>query len=221
LAAAGEPDSNLARLALQTTDGKYDVDYIRRTYRPAAIRATREALERERRHPLNAAEPTLNGSLTAKVKAHLHTIGAAVRPDFTSDQATAWVDALTIKLSDLPASVATKATGRALHIAFEFPSEVEAKVRELATEHLERLARAAADLERIERMIAEASNPHRLPPRPPIPEGEKVVPDELVHKLQRGNPDSPNDGLGQMVVRLGLTLGHITPDQLLKEDEDQ
>jgi hypothetical protein len=85
---------------------------------------------------LGHLEPKLDGSLAAPVKAHLNTIIAAINPSLSGEQTTAWVNATLIKLADLSPTVLKKATARALHCAFGFAGEVEAKVRELAEEHL-------------------------------------------------------------------------------------
>jgi hypothetical protein len=209
LAHTADPNRDLARLAL-THVGDWDSPYLARKHGLAETRRTREALEVERAQKLSQMEPKLDGSLTAIVKSHLSTIGCAVRPDFTPQQATDWINALTIKLADLPPSVAAKATGRALHIPFQFPSDVEAKVRELADEHMDRLATAIARLKAVEKAITDAINPDRPKQiESPVKPGEKVLSDREVHELQRGGD------MTKMVLRLGMTLGYITPDQLL------
>lgn len=209
-----EPDRELARLLL-TADGA-DLDYaaLARKHGALATRTTREELERSRT-PLSSYEPNLDGSLSSVPRKHLNTIGCAMRPDLSPDQAQAWVDAEMIKLSDLAPHVVAKATERALHVAFEFPSQVEAKVRELAQEHMDRINGAIGRARAVERAIHEALNPRPALPEPePLRPGEKVVDDALVHKLQR----DPT-GMGQAVVSLGRSKGWITDDQLLPIDD--
>lgn len=208
-----EPDPELARLLLQTAIGDdLDYAYLGRKHASTA-RATREGLEQSL-VPLGQLEPKLDGSLTKPLHDHLCTIGAKIRPDLSSDQANAWVRALLVAFSDLPAHVAAKAARRALHIPFQFPSEVEAQIRELATEHMDRIRAAIGRARAVERAIHDALNPKpQLVDDTPLAKGEKVLPTDEVHKLQRLG------GACKAVVDLGVSKGFITPDQLLPPDD--
>jgi hypothetical protein len=124
------------------------------------------------------------------------------------------VDAVLIKLADLPPNVSAKATERALHIAFEYPSQVEVRIRELAQEHLDRIDIAIRRMEAVMAAIHQALNPKpRLRDDYTRHEGEAALPDHEVHELQR------TGGLCQAVLRLGLSRGFIKPDQMLDPDD--
>lgn len=206
---SGKADRELARIALSAPD--FDFAYFGRKFGPAITHATRDEMQRSLA-PLVQFEPKLNGSLTATLRAHLNTIGAKIRPDLSVEQSQSWVNALLIALSDLPPHVAAKATQRALHIPFQFPSEVEAKIRELADEHLARIATAIRRMDAVLAAINEALNPKpTLADQRPPEERDKALSDREVHKLQRGG------GPGPSIVRLGLTLGYIKPEQLIPD----
>jgi hypothetical protein len=209
---SGEANRELARFALG--EGDFDTQYMANKFGLANARATRDELVKSQT-PLLTYEPKLDGALTKRLHDHLNTIGAKIRPDLSSEQAQSWVSALIIALSDLPPHVATKATQRALHIPFQYPSEVEAKIRELADEHLARIAMAIRRMDAIKAAIAEALNPtHKaVEDKRPAEEREKALPDSEVHKLQR------QGGMGLQVVKMGLTLGYVKPEQLLPADD--
>lgn len=206
-----EPDRDLARTLLQPrVEGEHlDYGFLGRKHGLAAVRATKDELVRGRT-PLNQMEPKLDGSLSRRPKDHLTTIGCAMRPDLSGDQAQAWVMAELVKLSNFPPHVLAKATERALHLTFQFPSEVEGKVRELADEHMERIAAAIMRVESIERALNEALNPQ---PQLTDEKAGKPLTTEEVHDLQR------KGGVCKAVISLGLAKGYIAKDQLLPPDD--
>lgn len=208
----GEADRDLARTLLTAPD-QIDAAFIGHKHGAASVMATRAELERSLT-TLAHYEPKLDGSLASVPRRYLNVIGCAMRPDLSADQAQAWTEAMMFKLSDLPPHVLAKATERAAHVAFEFPSEVEAKVRELAAEHVERIKRAIRLAMSIEAALREAANPTRtaLPAEPTLQPGERVIDDATVQKLQRGN------GLGQAVLQLGIAKGWVLPEQLADDD---
>ena len=203
------PDRELAKLALSATEWD-SVEMARRFTSTKVVRDTRDELERSKT-PLVTYEPRLDGSLSATVRAHLNTIGAAMRPDLSGDQAASWVNAMLIKLSDLPPNVAAKATERALHVAFEFPSQVEAKVRELAQEHIDRIDQAIRRMAALIAAIHEALNPR--PRLTTTVDDDKPMDDAEVHELQR------KGGMCKAILNLGLSRGFIRPEQLLPPDD--
>jgi hypothetical protein len=203
-----EPDRELAR-ALLTADGdQLDRTYLATHYGAAIIRSTRQELERSQLS-LQHHEPKLNGSLTKPLRDALCAIGAKIRPDLSADQASAWVEAMLLALSDLPPHVAAKAVARAIHLPFLYPSEVETKVRGLAGEHLDAIRRAIHRAQQLEDMIRKAAHP----PQPQLTSHYQDGPLSLeeIHELQR-------KGL-TAVIKLGLANGHITEDQLLPPDD--
>jgi hypothetical protein len=138
------PNRDLAKLAMTADD--WDAAYLGSKYPGHVIADTAQQVELGLTVPLAHLEPKLDGSLAAPVKAHLHTIIAAINPSLSQEQVNTWVNATLIKLADLAPPVLKKATERALHCAFGFPGEVEGKVRELADEHLSKGKRAIARL---------------------------------------------------------------------------
>lgn len=206
-----EPDRELARALLQAT-GDMDWTSLGRKHGPGAVRATKAELERSLT-ALSHYEPRLDGSLSRTIRDRLCTIGAKIRPDLSPDQATAWVDALMIALSDLPPHVSAKAVERAVHVPFEFPSQVETKVRELAQEHMDRITAAIQRCAAIEQALKEALDPTpRIAPPEPLQPGDKVLDDDEVHDLQR------KGGMCKAVLDLGISRGFVLPDQLLPPD---
>jgi hypothetical protein len=203
-------DRELAQAVMSASD--WDSAYMATKHKSAVVRATREELERSTTISLLHFEPKLDGSLSAKVKAHLNTIGAVMRPDLSTEQAQSWVNAMVIKLSDLPPLVAAKATERALHVPFQYPSEVEAKLREFADEHVERIRMAVHRLKVTEQAIYEAMNPKpRIADNWTRKTGEPMTTQE-VHELQQTQ-------FGPGLISLGLKLGYITSDQLIPTEE--
>ena len=200
-----QPDRDLARAVMTATD--WDARYAVTKHQPASIRATRVELERTATVSLRHHEPKLDGSLCATIKGYLSTIGAKIRPDLSPDQAMSWVNAMVIALSDLPPNVAHKATERALHVPFQFPSEVEVKLREFADEHMERMATAIRRLKAMEDEINRAihGKPQLTDERPV--HGPVIETAEVRRMLSMG-------GTPAAVVSLGVKLGYITEDQL-------
>lgn len=209
-----EPDRELARALLAAVGDVVDYAYLARSHTAGQVGATKAELVRSQT-PLATIEPKLDGSQSRTLRDCLCTIGAKIRPDLSGDQASAWVGALMVAFSDLPPHVATKAAQRALHVPFEFPSQVEAKVRELAQEHMERIDIAIRRCDQLAREIADCLNPKpRLTRDPPPKPGEKTIPDDLTHTLQR----DPT-GMGRSILKLGMKLGYVLPDQLLPPDD--
>ncbi len=207
--AAPVADRSLARDALSQLE--WDSVQRAKDHKSATLRDTRTELERGLATPLKQFEPKLDGMLSAKVKGPLSTIGSKIRPDLSAPQATAWIDAMVIALSDLPPNVAAKAAERALHVAFQFPSEVEGKLREFANEHLQRIENAIARLK-----ASEAASWRSLHPQPLIADRfakSEPMTDDEVHELQRGGP------ISKQLLRMGLKAGYIDNEQLLPLDE--
>lgn len=122
------------------------------------------------------------------------------KPVDTQEWRTAMVDAL----SDLPAMVALTAAKRAIHRAYRFIGEIEAAVREIATElQAERLAMLAA-LERHRAEILAALAP---PPALPAPGPDAPVTPAQIRAMAR-LPAWPD------LRAMGLTLGSFTEDDI-------
>jgi hypothetical protein len=157
---------------------------------------------------LKAVEPQLDGQLSHAVLTGLRLIGAKVRPDFSKAQADAWLNAVLTGLSDLPAKCLNTAILDAVHVPFQFPNEVEAKVRDLAQLEKQRIELA---VRRLDAMQAEILRQRDCSKR--ITDGRtEPLTDAEVHRLQRSHT-------GKDVVRMGLALGYIRAEQLLPPDE--
>lgn len=108
-------------------------------------------------------------------------IGRKLRPEFSASQASHWTAAIVASLTDLPPHVAVQACKAALHVPFEFVSQVEKGIREKASEIEARYKSARLRLESILRELRRAASPTpRLPPPPPMTEEElQAMPDNL------------------------------------------
>lgn len=93
-------------------------------------------------------------------------IGAKMRPDMGIEQAGFWTAALVKAFSDLPAFIVREALGEAIHVPFQFPTEMEKGVRDLAERKLEDHRRAVRRLQmmRDELQRALAPDPALAPP---------------------------------------------------------
>ena len=90
-----EPDKELARALLAAAGEEVDYEYLARQHGTATVQATKDELARSQL-PLKQFETKLDGTLSRTVKDRLRVIGCAMRPDFSPDQANAWVDAIPI-----------------------------------------------------------------------------------------------------------------------------
>lgn len=202
--AVGASDRELAKHLLETPQGRWHIDDTIKRYGGASVQATREALANTLL-PLAKQEPKLDGSETRMIVDRLKLIGAKMRPDWSEDVAKVWIMALIAALSDLPAHILLRTSQDAVHIPFRYPTDVEAKLREIGSEKLEAQRRAIRRLDamqeeliraRTQVQIEDEQQRHREP-----------ISDEEVHKLQEGP-------IGRELVRMGLAAGYIKPEQL-------
>lgn len=149
--------------------------------------------------PLKTVDPRLDSSLTRECVNAFATIGIKLRPDMSTDQCGHWAVALIRGWSDLPHLCIRQALAEAVHRPFQFPSEVDAGVRELAEARHQRHLTA---LHRLKTMIAEI---HRAahPPQPQLTD-ETDRPMDL-DEIRR----CPKN-----LRRMGVKVGAISPEDL-------
>ena len=166
--------------------------------RASAI-AGAEGLYSQRLVSLRSREPGLDGKGAKSIADAFAPIGAKMRPDMSQEQAGFWASSIVLALSDLPAFVVREAMAEAVHIPFQFPTDMEAKVREIAerifARHKRALLRLRQTMEALRRM---AEGEKQLPPPP---EGEPMSLDEL-----RSTP--------KWLRSLGLQSGAIRAEDL-------
>lgn len=95
----------------------------------------------------------------ANVRDALKPLGAKVIPTVSEEQGRAWLVAVAAGLDDLPARFVLKAARDALRQVFRFPNEVEAAVRDGATEMVNAQRRAIRLLHAMKADLERAANP--------------------------------------------------------------
>ena len=198
-------NQQLAIKAMDATD-PWNAAFLVTQHSPATARATREELERSMTVSLKHYEPRLDGSLTKQLREQLVVIGTKVRPDFSADEANRWVHAMLVALSDLAPKIAVKALKRAVHHPFEFPGQVEVKVREFASDERSRWQMAISRLKAMELATFNATHQRQIESR----FDDKDLTKDEIHTLQKTRPD---------IVKLGIKLGYINPDDLAPMEE--
>lgn len=201
-AAGPMPDTALSQHVLTT--GTFDASYALRKFSGQGVQSTRESLHQQLL-PLNRQEPKLDGPYAKELRKYLATIGTAVMPTMAAHQASAWLNAVTLKLSDLPSRCVCQAASEAVHKAFGYIAEAEQFIR-LRGDELHMLQRRA-----IARLDAMQSELHRAA-QPPVPQLEnrwsgEPISDDQVHEWQRTS-------MGRTIVRMGLAAGFIQAHQL-------
>lgn len=200
----GEALRSLARLA---KDPGFSVSKALAQLPEGAARSIRPAIDRylQSLQPLKALEPDGTGAQTNLLLAAFAPIGCAMRPDMTDDRADDWANAILLKLSDLPPFCIKAALDEALHVVWQFPTDLEAGLREKAERALERHRQAIRNLRAMLDEIHRAANP----PAPQLEspeEGEPMSLDEL-RKVYRS-------AMGASLISLGLGCGAIRPEDL-------
>lgn len=155
---------------------------------------------RQRLQPLKSLEPRLDGSLAKSVADAFAPIGAKMRPDMSVEQGGFWATSIVMALSDLPPFIAIAALEEAVHSPWQFPTEMEAGVREIAKRKLEDHQLAIRRLQAMRDEILRASTPPS--PQLEAPDTGEPLSREEVAKLLR----SP---VGKELIRMGLQLGSI------------
>lgn len=202
--AAGASDRALAKHLLEVPQGGWHIDETLKSYGGENVQATREALANSL-VPLMKSEPKLNGQDTGLIVERLKMIGAKIRPDWSADVAKVWIMALITALSDLPGHILVRTAQEAIHSTFDFPTDVEKKLREIGNSKLEAQQRAIRRLDAMQAELIRARTQLQIEDKDrrhvePISTSE-------VHALAR----SP---VGKELIRMGLAAGFITPDQL-------
>lgn len=121
----------------------------------------REAADRyeAQMRPLKAVDPKLDGAITREVADAFAPIGAKMRPDMSIEQAGFWTSAIVLSLSDLPPFVARSALQEAVHVPYDFPTDMEKGVRAIAQRKLEEHRTAIRRLRAMLEAIHRAANP--------------------------------------------------------------
>jgi hypothetical protein len=164
--------------------------------------------------PLRSSEPAFDGSLAKSVANAFAPIGAKMRPDMSQEQAMVWCAALVKALSDLPPRCVIAAFDEAVHIPFEFASQMEAKVREIAERKRQEHWIALSRLRQMQAEILRAA----APPQPQLegPPDEPMSREEL-RKLRK-------TAAGPNLIRMGLSAGFVLQadlDALEAEDAEE
>lgn len=208
LAAGASSDRALAKHLLEVPPNRWTINETLKQFGGQSLQATREALANAL-VPLAKLEPKLDGPETRMIVDRLKMIGAKMRPDWPEDIARTWCMALIAALSDLPSHILTKAAQEALHHVFKYPTDVEAKVREIGDEKLEAQRRAIRRIDAMQAEIIRARTQLQIEDK----DRRHVEPisTEEVHALAR----SP---VGKELIRMGLAAGFITSDQLPDPD---
>lgn len=150
--------------------------------------------------PLADVEPDFAGKRSKDLRDWLRPIGIKLAPTMSPDQATAWLQAMVLALSDLPADIAIKAAKEALRVPMNFMNEVDAAIRDKASVMITRRANA---IDRLRRLKAEIERPIAQP------------------RLVDAEPDRDTRPLTMQEIaalpialrKIGLTLGEITQEQ--------
>jgi hypothetical protein len=207
--AVGASDRALAKHLLEVPQGAWKIADTLKQHGGEHVQATREALVTAL-VPLMKAEPQLDGTDTALVVERLKIIGCALRPDWSADVARTWIMSIITKLSDLPGHILVRAAQDAVHETFEFPTDVEKKLREIGNAKLEAQKRAIRRLDAMQAELIRARTQLQIEDKDrrhvePITTAE-------VQALAR----SP---VGKELIRMGLAAGFITPDQVPDPEE--
>lgn len=193
----------LARLAKAGPNGGWSLAKAAAALPPADAARLPQTIERYRQRlaPLKAAEPKFDGPLAKKVADAFAPIGAKMRPDMSPEQASFWASSIVLALSDLPAWIAVAALDEAVHTPWQFPTDMEAGVRDIANGKLEEHRAAIARLEALRAEIERAANP----PTPQLEapdDSEPMTRKEIAHLLR--SPVASEE-----LFRMGLRLGSI------------
>jgi hypothetical protein len=202
-----KPNSGLAQHVL--TSPFFDARAAIREHGGARLQATREALHQQLA-PLNRFEPKLDGDETKLLRTYLRTIGTAMMPTMGPQQATAWLNAVVLKLSDLPPRCVQQAACEAVHQAFAYIAEAEQFIRRRGDELHREQQRAIARLDRMQQeldLMQQELRRAAMPDLPQLEDHREPVETHQVHEWQR-------TALGRSIVRLGLAAGFIEPHQL-------
>lgn len=129
----------------------------------------------------------------------LRRLAVKVAPTATAAQTIEWRTAMTDALSDLPAMIALTAAKKAIHRPFRFIGDIEAGVREIASELLtDRQAR----LRGLERMRADLARAMRPPAALPGADADAPISPEMIRAMT------------PQLRAMGLAAGFITQDDI-------
>jgi hypothetical protein len=156
-----------------------------------AIKAWTQALR-----PLRMVEPTLNGSEARKVKRAFLPNAAKMRPDMSEDKAEVWCGAICAALSDLPVRCLLPAMDSAMHRVFEFPTQLEAFIRERAQSQLTHERGCIDFLKQLHASLYGQQQALELH------HDEAPLSDDEVRKLL-------NSPMGEPLINMGIRLGSI------------
>jgi hypothetical protein len=151
--------------------------------------------------PLHQVEPRLDGSEARKVKKAFLPNAAKMRPDMDAAKAEVWCGSICAAVSDFPVSVLAKAMNDAIHKVFEFPTQLEAFIRERAQLYLERDFASIQLLERLHANLYGSQETLRLEAKAPPLDREEI----------RAMLKGP---LSRSLIGIGVSVGSIDPELL-------
>jgi hypothetical protein len=155
--------------------------------------------------PLAELEPQLNGDGARSIANEFAPIGAKMRPDMSQEQAGFWASALIKAWADLPPSCLKPALQEAVRIPFDFPTHLEARVRQLAEQRLHDHHTAILRLQAMLDAIQRAASPQ------PALEGQSAEPMSL-DEIRR----TPAH-----LRAMGIRLGMIDPQLLAQVEAEE
>jgi hypothetical protein len=127
-------------------------------------------------------------------------MGAKMRPDMTDHQADFWASAIITALSDLPHFCVLSAIREAMHIPYQFPTEMEAGVRSIAERRLAEHKTAIHRLRAMQDEIHRAANP-----QPQIVDANATDEPMSIEEIRQ----TP-----KQYRTLGVSVGAIRPEDL-------
>jgi hypothetical protein len=133
------------------------------------------------------------------VRTWLKPIGMKIAPTMSEAQCSAWLTAVAMALSDLPAKVAAQAARAAIHIPMTFPNEVDGHVRAEALKIMDRHRRALRRLRALHDEIARAMHPQ------PVLTGPDPLTPFTADEIRKMTAD---------VRSLGLKCGALTQQEI-------
>jgi hypothetical protein len=190
-----QPDRELARLAMADEWGYRQVSDA---YGGRLRDLGRTIAEYEQSlAPLKEREPKLDGATSKNLADALRPMGAKIAPTMSTEQATAWLAAMVMALSDLPEIGVVKAAREAIHVPIRFPNEVDGVIRAKSEEVMYRHHRAIRRLRGLREMIDMPGKMARSLPPPLSADQDPITAEEI-------------RAMTPSMIRIGLANGWLT-----------
>lgn len=199
--------SAISRYAFDPPEGMWTLTRALRDMPEGGARHLAETIARYEASLRSLAErdPKLDSSLTRPLIEAMLPIGVKLRPDMNREQAGAWALALLKGWSDLPPFVLRETLAGAVHVPFQFPSEIDLTVRTRAEELRDKHRTAINRLRMMRAEIMRAANP------PP------AITDETARPMDLDEIRRCPKNLRQM----GVKIGAIEPDMLAQVEAEE